>query len=202
MGSIFKGIKAADARKDANYVIPCHIIAKINACRIGENRKGEGFFVVEMTTLYDCAPDKFRRGEYGHEVGEDVSHMMMQKHDSFLPNVKAMIANTLDMDPDDIGEEEALAICNENEKNGPVQPLKNTIIEIVGRNQVTKKGGDFTVVNYKGEVKPSVLLSLWQEMEEDAPEDKPFSAEACARKFFPDPTLAELIENEDETDDD
>lgn len=157
---IFGGMQDAKSRIDGNYVIPSHFLGRINKCKQGKNRKDEGFFVIEMTVLHDCEPDKFDRGKWGHSVGEEVSHMMMSKHDSFLSNVKGFISSTLDMTDDKIGEDEALMVCADD------QPLAGTIVEVASRNTVTRAGNDFTVVNYKGEVPMDQMVGIFEEMGE------------------------------------
>jgi hypothetical protein len=171
MAGIFDGMGEAKSRIDGNYVIPSHFLGRINRVKTGKNRKDEGFFVVEMTVIHDCEPDKYERGNYGHAVGEEVSHMMMSKHDSFLGNVKGFIGSTLDMPDEEIGEEEAMAVCAED------QPLAGTIIEVAARNTKTRAGNDFTVVNYKGEVPKEDMFAVWETMGDDG-------AERQAR-FFP-----------------
>lgn len=171
MTGIFDGMGGAKSRMDSNYVIPSHFLGRINKCKIGKNRKDEGFFVVEMTVIHDCQPEKYQRGIYGHQPGEEVSHMMMSKHDSFLGNVKGFISTTLEMSDETIGEEEALAISADD------QPLAGTVIEVVARNVVTRAGNDFTVVNYKGEVPMEQVVELFATVED--------GAERMAR-FFPD----------------
>lgn len=171
MAGIFEGIGQAKSRIDGNYVIPSHFLGRINRVKTGKNRKEEGFFVVELTVVHDCEPDKYERGVYGHAVGEEVSHMMMSKHDSFLGNVKGFISNTLDMPDDEIGEEEAMAVCADD------QPLAGTIVEVAARNTKTRAGNDFTVVNYKGEVPLEDMLSIWEQMGEEGAERR--------LRFFP-----------------
>lgn len=170
MPGIFDGMGSAKSRMDSNYVIPSHFLALITRCKIGKNRKDEGFFVVEMQVIHNCEPDKYERMKYGHQPGEEVSHMMMSKHDSFLGNVKGFISNTLDMPDDDIGEEEALTV------SGDDQPLAGTVIEVVARNTVTKAGNDFTVVNYKGEVSMDQILDIFAALDDGA---------ARLARFFP-----------------
>ena len=160
------------SRIDGNYVIPSHFLGKILRVKTGKNRKEESFFVVEMVVLHDCEPDKYERGLFGHAVGEEVSHMMMAKHESFLSNVKGFISNVLDMPDDDIGEEEAVAVCADD------QPLAGSIIEVAARNTKTRAGNDFTVVNYKGEVPKEDLLGIWEAMGEEG--------EVLKARFFPD----------------
>ena len=170
---IFEGMGGAKSRMDSNYVIPSHFLARIDKCKIGKNRKDEGFFVVEMTVIHDCEPDKYQRSSFGHAVGEEVSHMMMAKHDSFLGNVKGFISTTLDMPDDQIGEEEAIAVAADD------QPLAGTVVEVAARNTVTRAGNDFTVVNYKGEVPRDQLDAIFETLADGE------GAQRMAR-FFPD----------------
>lgn len=177
VANIFGGIKDARSRFDANYLIPCHCLWRIDNVKVDENRSGEGFMAIELTCLEDLVPDKYARGVYGHTQGESASHLMMKKHDSFLGNVKSFIANTMGVPVEEITENDALAICDAS------QPLRNTVVEIEARNTKTKRNTDFTVVNYKGEVTPSELLSRWSEREDGA---------ALVERFFPDGLLERL----------
>ena len=180
--SLFTDIKTAKGRIDANYVRPSHFLARIDACKTGETRKGDGFMVIEMTVIEDLAPNEFDQGTYGHRAGESVSHMMMAKHASFLGNVKAFIKAVLQMDEDAIEPAHAEAICADD------QPLQHTIIEVVARETETRAGNPFTVVNYKGEVSATDLIARWSAQDE--------GLDARAEKFFPGGLLAKLAEAE------
>ncbi len=181
--NIFSGglIDGASARIDANYVNPSHFIGRINAVKTGETRKSEGFFVVEMTVIEDLAPNEYDKGAYGHRAGEDVSHMMMSKHDSFAGNVKAFLKNVLGIPEGEIKDEHALAVCADD------QPLENTIVEIVARETMTRANKPFTVVAYKGEVTATELIERWAERDD---------AQELADRFFPGGLLGKLAEEE------
>lgn len=175
---LFSGLSSAKARIQATYVRPSHFIARIDACKTGENRKNEGFFVVEMTVIHDCAPDKYDMQTYGHSVGERVSWMAMSKHDSFLGNVKAFMANVLGLtgaEAENLGEEEAVQITSND------QPLAGTIIEVIAKNITTKAGNPFTAVNFVGEVQPQQMLDLWATMGDTGTERE--------QQFFPEGEL-------------
>lgn len=174
---IFGGIKDAKSRFDSNYIIPSHCLWRIDNVKVDENRSGEGFMAIEMTCLEDLVSEKYARGVYGHTPGESASHLMMKKHDSFLGNVKAFIANTMGVPVEEIAENDALAICDAS------QPLRNTVVEIEARNTKTKRGTDFTVVNYKGEVPPTELIARWGELEDGA---------EMMERFFPQGLLERL----------
>lgn len=174
--NLFKGIQDAKARIDANYIRPCHILLRIDACKIGETRKGDGFFVVEGTVIEDLVPDEFG-DHYGHRMGENVSHMMMAKHDSFLSNVKAFIKVVTGVPEEDIEPSHAEEICADD------QPLQFTVIEVVARETTTRENRPFTVVNYKGEVSPADLLERWSKRED---------GEELKERFFPGGLLEKL----------
>lgn len=174
--TLFKGIKDAKARIDANYIRPSHILLRIDECKIGETRKGDGFFVIEGTVIEDLAPNDFG-DHYGHRVGENVSHMMMAKHDSFLGNVKAFIRAVLGVPEEEIEPDHAEAICADD------QPLAFTVVEVVARETETKEGKPFTVVNYKGEVSPADLLERWSKRED---------GQELAERFFPNGMLKKM----------
>ncbi len=151
---IFDGMGEATSSRDSNYFIPSHFLGRINRVKSGTTRKEEGFFAVEVTVVHDCAPEKYERGKFGHQVGEEVTWMAMAKHDSFLPNVKQFVSSTLGMDDDKIGKDEVNSICGED------QPLAGLVVEIACRNIVTKAGNDFTKVSFKGEVVPEEVAKL------------------------------------------
>lgn len=148
--SLFAGIEEAQERRDANYERPGHYIERIDNIKADRSRKGEEFLAIEKTVLHVLDDDN---GE-GHRVGQQVTHMLMKKHDSFLGNVKSFVANTLGSSPDEVKLDVCVTICAED------QPLSGIIIECQNRNQVTKKGTDFTIINYLGEVPVERLRRL------------------------------------------
>lgn len=137
--SIFAGISAAKARADANYELPGHYIELIRRVKADRSRKGEDFVAVEKTILAVLDDDEGR----GHRIGDEVTHMLMAKHDSFLGNIKAMIAATFGVPAEQVQEADAVEIC------GDSQPMAGAVVECVNRNQVTRRGTDFTIINYK-----------------------------------------------------
>lgn len=158
MPGIFEGMKSAKRRIDGNYVIPSHFIGRIVRVKQGRTRKEEGFFAVEMQVVHDFEPERAERGIYGHSIGEEVTHLMMAKHDSFLGNVKGFIGAVLDLPDDAIGENEAVKVTSDD------QPLSGLLVEVAARNTRTRAGRDFTVVNYKGEVPKEDLFAIWKQM--------------------------------------
>ena len=175
---LFDGLGAAKPRMNANYVRPCHILARIDGVKASTNRKDEAFFAVEMTTLEDLAPEKFSRADYGHEEGEEVSHLMMKKHESFLSNVKGFLMHAGGCSEEEANEAAAAMVCSED------QPLTNTIIEVKAQFITTQAGNLFTVVDYsKGVVSPADALARWQGTEQ---------GQRILERFFPNNLLEEL----------
>lgn len=154
MQGIFEGMGEAASSRDSNYFVPSHTLCRINRVKSGTTRREEGFFAVECTVVHDCAAEKYERGKYGHQVGEEVTWMAMAKHDSFLSNVKQFVSSTLDMDDEKIGKDEVTTIC------GDEQPLAGLVVEIAARNIVTRAGKDFTKVAFKGEVSLDELAKV------------------------------------------
>jgi hypothetical protein len=180
MANPFKNLAQAQSRIDAAYVRPSHFLGKIKQCKIGARRNGDEFFVIELEVVEDLAPETYVAGPggYGHAPGEVISHMMMAKHDSFLGNVKAFIKSVLAIPEDEITEDDALAVCAED------QPLENTVVEVVARETITRKDTPFTVVTYRGAVSSADLLQRW--------EDRPDLVE----RFFPNGLLQRMAEAE------
>lgn len=146
--SIFKGLKDAKPSVDGNYERIGKYLERIDRIKVDNSRKGDAFVAVEKTVVrvLDDAQGQ------GHKVGEQVTHMMMPKHDSFLGNIKGMLASLLEMKPEEIGEEAAEMVCDEK------QPLAGMLIECHNHIITTKKGAPFTVIHYLHEVKPPQAL--------------------------------------------
>jgi hypothetical protein len=165
--SIFKGLKEAKASVQGNYERPGRYLERIDRMKIGTNFKKEDFLAVEKTIVRVINDDVGR----GHGVGEQVTHMMMVKHPSFLGNVKAMLAGILAMKPEEIDDDAAIQACDDK------QPLAGALIEVHSVNIKTgisvknPNGNDFTKVTYLKEIKPAEALQLL------TPEEK--------TKFFP-----------------
>jgi hypothetical protein len=150
---LFAGIKNAPRRLDSNYEKPGTYWERIDACKDGKSRKGDDFVVLEKTVIrvIDDA-----EGE-GHRLGENISHMLMKKYDSFLSNVKTIIANIMDIPGDEVTE----ALCEE--VFCPESIIGGFVVECSNRNIVTKKGTDFTAITYKREVPPQEVLETLSE---------------------------------------
>ena len=152
---VFKGLSGAKARVDANYIRPGRYWARINKVVLKKSRKDDTFIAIEMTVLaiHDDAKLQQKPGQHCHSVREAMTHMMMAKHDSFLGNVKAFLANVLGVNEAEITEDNAVEVCSDS------QPLSGTIVEVNAHNIVTRKNTDFTAVNYMREVRAEEALA-------------------------------------------
>lgn len=181
---MFKNLRQAKATIRANYERPGHYIQLINRVKADVSRKKEGFVVIEKTIVAAV--------EGKHTIGETVSHMMMEKHDSFLGNIKAFLLNVLSINEDDFSDEEMEEamedICGEG------NPLGGTFVEVENRDTTTKAGGTFTVINYKREVPASEVADLIAGGEIDA--------EKFYRKVMPQKELEALVANESSQEED
>lgn len=146
--NMFTGIAAAKAKMDANYESPGHYLERIDRVKVDVTRDNSAFVAIEKTIIHVYDNDDGK----GHKPGENVTHMLMQKHDSFLPNMKAFIAAACSMDAAEITPENAMQVC------GPTQPLAGTVVECKNRTIMTKKQQPFTLIIYQREVTATELL--------------------------------------------
>lgn len=136
---LFKKIQGAKVSKGGNYIRAGHYMAFLRHIKKDESRKGIPYVAIELVIL-DSLDNTV---EDAHRVGEEVAHLMMGDQDSFLGNFKGFIANIAGVKEDDIDEESAEEVISE------LQPLSGRVIELTGRNIVTRAGKDFTVIDYK-----------------------------------------------------
>lgn len=170
LNSMFAGIKDAKAQLDANYMRPGIYWSRINRIKVDVSRKQEPFVAIEQTIIHVLDDDDGK----GHKKGEDITHMLMPKHDLFLPNIKGFIAGACSMDADAITEVEAMEVC------GVGQPLTGTVVECRNRQIQTKAGNPFTVVKYEREVPAAELMQALPPIDQE--------------NFFPGGALARIAE--------
>ena len=175
---IFDGIEKARASRQSAWVKPGHYIYNINKIKLGKTRADDVFMAVELTILHT-------QGECEQKVGQEVTHMLMKKHDSFLGNVKAIIASICEVDEDDVTQEDCARVCLDDGSE-QAQPLTGVAVECVNANIATRKGGIFTQVKYKGVVSAVRLKEL-------LPEDSQIM-------FYPGGELDRLVALEEEED--
>lgn len=176
---MFDGIEEAKASFDANYMRAGHYIVRIDRVKADKSRKGDGFVAFEMTILHvfdDSEGDKAAL----HRPGEPVTHMLMEKHDSFLGNLKSAIANCFGCDVTEVTK----AVCVK--VTGTDQALGGMIVEVRNRDITTRAGNPFTKVSYVREV-PAVELA-------------DVLSEKILGQFFPGDMLAEMIAEEEAAD--
>jgi hypothetical protein len=149
VASIFANIKNAKARVDANYERAGRYYTRINSIKMIETRKNGEAMVIEQTVIAVLDNDN----GLGHKEGDQISHLMLVKNDSFLGNVKAILGGICGQDPELVSSEDALAVCSDK------QPLAGLVVEKLNRTIQTKAGKDFTVINYVREVPPKELLT-------------------------------------------
>lgn len=174
---MFKGIEGAKASFDASYMGEGHYLCRIDRLKADKTRAGDHFLAVEMTVLHtytdgDGTADKW------HQPGNAVSHLMMCKHDSFLGNVKSMIANLLGVHETEVTE----ADCDQ--ASGPNQPLGGIVAEVRARGIMTRAQKPFTKITYVREFPASEL--------QDTLSPKMLTA------YFPGDVLDKMIEREAE----
>lgn len=150
LGTMFTGIQQAKAKMDANYERAGRYLERIDRVRVDISRKQETYLAIEKTVICIIDGDDAK----GHKKGEQITHMLMQKHDMFLPNMKAFIAAACSMNSEEITEENAKEVC------GPIQPLTGTVVECHNRMVQTRANQPFTAINYMREVPAAELLQM------------------------------------------
>lgn len=152
----------------------------INKVELDSTRKGKVGLFIRKTVIHIVDP-AFPNGQGpAHSVGEDITHAYWREQDTFLGNVKGFLSGTLGQDATTVGEEEIMSVISDD------QPLGGTVVEVKGRDILTKKGEPFTVITYVREVPPAELLAA-------------LSPEAAERFFGPGglEQMAALDEGED-----
>lgn len=158
---MFNGLQQAQASRRASYEKEGHYIQMIDRVKADETRKNELFVAIEKRIVAVV--------EGAHKPGEQVTHMLMKKHDSFFPNIKQFLIAILGLseerhDAADF-ESDMIAICEEEGEHA--NPLGQTFIEVENKDVMTKNNKPFTTINYKREVPPSEIQELLEEGEID-----------------------------------
>lgn len=172
---VFAGVKEAKPSFAANYLSEGHYLLRIDRVKFGKTRKGDEFVAVETTVAHVWD----NNDGAGHKIGENATHMLMCKHDMFLPNFKAMIVNLLKCPETDITVDACVQICDE-----ATQPFSGMLVEIIAKNIVTREGNDFTRIDYKRQVPAEEVAGLL--------------SDEVKTRLFPDGELERKIEVERE----
>jgi len=161
----FKGVSAARDSIDANYIRPFAGIVRVEKCKLGETRTHEGFFVIECTVLEvrDNKADQQIPGKLPVVPGEAVSHMLMVKHEPFLPNARSFFAaagiGTVEQFKA-MGDDAFIAQVVVPACDPAVQCLTGTIIALDVNNRTAQKSNKtYTRVNWNGEINPVDALT-------------------------------------------
>lgn len=156
---MFDGIEnTASSSNGGRYIVPGHYLARIDRVKAGESQQGNGEFVAIEVTILDALPDgdipydpEWNRlsAEEWHRPGEQASHLLMSKHQSFQANFKAFVANV-----GGVAESEVTAGRCKQVTEGLFDGL---FVEIRARTIKTRRGTPFTVVGYSREVPASEI---------------------------------------------
>ena len=133
-------LKKTSARRQSEYVTPGQYLFEILDFKEGENRKGREFVVVEMSVV-DC-DDRTR-----HPSGSERSWLQMTDTDTAGSNVRGFLCRALNV-PDEGLTDEMIDKAFEPLEDTGKSPLSGLKIGVNARNIVTRKGSDFTVVDF------------------------------------------------------
>lgn len=168
MDALLAGIGQAKVNEGGNYHRAGHYIEQINNIKPGKNRKGRPFIAFEMRVLH-----VFDNSNGGHISGENVTHLLMQDNDMFLPNLKKAICNLSKTPYDSLTDDMAKAVLSQG-------LLRGMIVEVFGNNITTRDGNPFTVIDYRREIPAADLLNIL------TPEEKV--------KFYPNGELEKAVQ--------
>ena len=161
---LFRGVDTARASASADYERVGHYIQRIDRVRAGEKHNREQFLAIEKTIVF-VFPDTFQAFEAAgkpvawrpHVPGETISHLMMQRHPSFLGNAKAAFSKMLGVDPSEITLEVCAQICDEK-----LNPVGQSFMEVRAREIMTREKKPFTKVDYLRLMPATEVLALLQ----------------------------------------
>jgi hypothetical protein len=164
--ALFRGVDTARASQSSDYDRVGHYIQRVDRVRAGQkSQNGEQFLAIEKTVIFTY-PDTIQAFETAgrpahwrpHVPGEQISHLMMRRHDSFLGNVKAAFSKMLSVPPDEITLEICAQLCDEK-----IQPLAQTFVEVRAREIFTRDKRPFTKVDYLRAISATELLQFLQQ---------------------------------------
>jgi len=133
-------IKDAESRRQSEYVTPGRYLFKIEDFKEGENRKGREFVVVEMTVIDSDDTDK-------HPKGSERSWLQMTDTDTAARNIRGFLCRALNV-PDAGLTDEMIDKAFTPKKATGKSPLAGLLIGVNARMIQTRKGTDFTVVDF------------------------------------------------------
>ncbi|MEK7424207.1 MAG: hypothetical protein AAB131_10245 [Actinomycetota bacterium] len=157
--SVFAGIEAAQERRASNYDKPGHYLAKIVRVKLGATRKGEEFLAVEKVILKTYPDGEGYAEGLCHRPGEECSHLVMRKHDSFLPTVRTFIAHVCGVPIEQVDEAACFQACGDD------QPLAGLVVETRAITVTTKAKTPFTRIDYLVRVSALSLIGEVPDMD-------------------------------------
>ncbi len=133
-------VASAESRRQSEYVTPGRYIFKIEDFKESENRKGREFVVVEMTVVDSDNPER-------HPKGSERSWLQMTDTDTSARNVRGFLCRALNV-PDAGLTDAMIDKAFTPKKTTGKSPLSGLIIGVNARMIQTRKGTDFTVVDF------------------------------------------------------
>lgn len=137
MEGMFTGVEESEEFRGGVYMRPgVYEELEVLACKVGKNRKGRAFFVAELKVHKSS-------GENANEEGTTVAWMVMKDNDGFLSTTRGFAAHLFGVEFDDVTEKSLDLLVSEK------QPGAGKRIAAQADNVKTKKGGDFTKVQWR-----------------------------------------------------
>ena len=131
---LFDGIEKVEVSQRSEYLQPGSYVLEIQAIKEGTSRSGEDYFLSEFKIIESSNPEL--------PPGAPVTWMTMKRFDSFLKGVKAFIASAAGCTVDEVTQAICAAAISDE------QPMAGARVSAFAKNVVTKKGGDFTKVQF------------------------------------------------------
>lgn len=138
--SFIDDIINTSARRQSEYFGVGQYFARIDDFKEGENRSGRAFVVLECTVLDSDNPDE-------HPKGCARSWLLMQDKETTARNVRAMLCGVLGISDDGLTTEMIKKSLTPDKKTGK-SALSGLKVIIHGKNIVTRRGTDFTLLNF------------------------------------------------------
>lgn len=133
-------IKDAESRRQSEYVTPGRYIFNIEDFKEGANRKGREFVVVEMSIIDSDDTDR-------NPKGSERSWLQMTDTDTAARNIRGFLCRALNVPDAGLTDEMIDKAFTPKAKTGK-SPLSGLKIGVNARMIQTRKGTDFTVVDF------------------------------------------------------
>jgi hypothetical protein len=185
---LFDNIETAKVSMN-RYIRSGHYLARIDAVKAGKNRFGDDLVAIEMTGIYtfpDGQPPS--KGEQFHAPGEAFSDVISRKgaKDMYLGRVKAFITSVTN-EPESAVTAQVAEIVT-----GATQPLKGLIVEVFGRNIVTKAAAGRALAAGPGSVPETMVAVDYRGQMSVTRLRKLVPADQLSRLGFDEPALVAL----------